>query len=666
MSTSTSLLPAVPRVLFGGDYNPEQWPEDVWVEDVRLMREAGVNLATVGVFSWALLEPQPGVYDFGWLDRVLDLLAENEIFASLATATASPPPWLARHHPESLPVTADGTTLWPGSRQHYCPSSTAYRNASRELVERLAERYARHPALALWHVNNEYACHVPACFCDRSAAHFREWLEQRYETVDRLNSAWGTAFWSQRYGDWEEVNPPRTAPAFANPSQQLDWHRFCSDAILELYLGERAILERHTPDVPITTNFMGFFKHMNYWTWAEHVDLVADDIYPDPADPDGAQWRSRVADLMRSLGGGKPWLLMEQAPNHVNWRQRNAPKAPGEMRLGSYQSLARGADGIQFFQWRASFAGAEKFHSAMVPHAGTATRTWEEIVDLGGELAKLTDVCGTRVAAEVAIAIDWESWWALETAGMPSHDLQLSDLVGRWYRPFWERNLTTDFAHPEADLSGYKLVVVPNLYLLRDAGAENLTRFVADGGTLVVSFFSGIVDENDHVRLGGYPAALRALLGLVVPEFCPHGEGESGSVILDGQAYSCELWSDSVELEGAEPVATFDGGWLAGRPAVTRRSTAWYVGTQLDREGMDALVALLATETGLKPELDAPEGVEVVRRSAEDRSFLFLLNHTQETAEVTVGAETQSVLDGDEHLGTVVLPPFGVAVLRDP
>src|SRR6266540_5368482 len=658
------LTPKIPHVLYGGDYNPEQWSEEVWLEDVRLMREAGVNLVSVGIFAWALLEPEPGGYEFRWLDRVLDLLAEHGISAGLATATASPPAWLARRHPESLPVTREGVTLWPGARQHYCPSSHDYRRAAAALVERLAERYAAHPGLALWHVNNEYGCHVAACYCDRSAEHFREWLRRRYGSLSALNDAWGTAFWSQHYGDWDELLPPRPAPTWRNPSQELDWQRFCSDALLELFVMERAILERLSPGVPITTNFMRFFKPCDYWKWADQVDFTADDLYPDPSDAGGARERAAAADLMRSLRGGATWLVMEQAPNAVNWRRRNVPKHPGQMRLGSYQSLARGADGIMFFQWRASKAGAEKFHSGMVPHAGTATRTWREVVELGAELARLDAVLGTRVPAEVAFVLDWESWWALELPSKPSHDLTLVDQVALWYRPLWERNLAVDFVHPEADATRYRLVVVPNLYLVSDSAAENLERIIATGGTLVVSFFSGIADERDHVRLGGYPAPFRRLLGLVVPELWPHAEGETRRVSLDGERYSCELWSDRIELEGAEAVAVFEDGWLSGRAAVTRNGSAWYVGTRLDAAGMDALVGKIADEIGLAPPLEAPRGVEVVRREGEGRSFLFLLNHGAQEAKVELDRRYSDLLTDDECAGALTLEPFGVAVLR--
>jgi beta-galactosidase len=373
--------------------------------------------------------------------------------------------------------------------------------------------------------------------------------------------------------------------------------------------------------------------------------------------------RAATSDLMRSLKQGAPWLVMEQAAGAVNWRRRNVPKHPGQMRLGTYQALARGADGILFFQWRASKAGAEQFHSAMLPHAGTAARTWREVVELGRELGRLDAVLGARVRAEVAFVFDWESWWGLELAGKPAQDVRLLDQVERWYRAFWERNITVDFVHPEADLSSYRLVVGPNLYLVRDSAAANLERFVAGGGTLVLSFFSGIVDEDDHVRLGGYPAPFRRLLGIVIPEFWPHAEGETHELTIAGRRYACDLWSDWIEVEGAEAVATFADGWLDGRPAVTRNGRAWYVGTALDGAAAAEVVDMLVGGAGVAPTATAPPGVEAVRREADGRSFLFLLNHRAHEARVELDEAYRDLLTDEQHSGAVVLDAFGVAVL---
>lgn len=654
---------------YGGDYNPEQWPEETWHEDVRLMREAGVNLVSVGIFAWAKLEPRPGVYDFAWLDRVLDLLHANGVMVDLATATASPPPWLAKLHPESLPVTADGKTLWPGGRQQYCPSSPAYREAAARLVRMMAERYKHHPALVLWHVNNEYACHVSECFCDESARHFRRWLQQRYGSLDALNAAWGTAFWSQQYADWDEIQPPRAAPTFQNPTQQLDWRRFSSDALLECYELEHAILKELTPDVPVTTNFMHAFKPLDYWKWAQYEDLVTLDMYPDPTEPDAHVYAAMNYDLIRSLGTGRPWLLMEQAPGQVNWRPHNLVKEPGIMRLWSHQALARGSDGVMFFQWRASKAGSEKFHSGMVPHGGTETRTWREVVALGQELRRIEELRPTRIHAEAAILFDWENWWALELDSKPSADLRLVGQVRSYYDRLFERNVTVDFVSPGTTLSRYRLVLVPNLYMVRDETARELERFVEAGGTLVMSFFSGIVNEHDQIWLGGYPGPFRRLLGLRVEEFAPLAPGQTNTMRLaDGHQFACNLWSDIIALEGAEVLGEFGEGWYAGRPALTRhtfgRGLAYYLATRPEPAGMAWLLARACHEAGVEPAAHVPAGVEAVRRQSGTATLLYLLNHGHEPADVALESPALDLLTGQRHCGIVTLEPRGVAILR--
>jgi beta-galactosidase len=665
------LVEKVPHILYGGDYNPEQWPDSVWDEDVRLMREAGVNLISLGIFSWAKLEPSPGEYEFGWLDRIISLLHEGGVMVNLATATASPPPWLAKLHPESLPVTQDGVVLHPGARQQYCPSSATYKERAAELVRRIADRYKDHPALAMWHVNNEYGCHVPECYCDVSAEHFREWLRARYGDLDTLNEAWGTAFWSQSYGEWGEILPPRSAPTFANPTQQLDFRRFSSDALLELYEMEKEILREATPKIPITTNFMGFFKPVDYWKWAPREDLVSDDSYPDPSDPEAHIIAAMSRDLMRSLGDGAPWVLMEQTTVRVNWRERNVPKRPNEMRLWSYGAVARGAEGIMFFQWRQSKAGAEKYHSAMVPHIPTEdSRSWQEVSKLGAELGRLDELLGARGEAETAILLDWESWWALELDSKPSTAVRMLECLYSFYKPLYDANVPVDFAHPGADLSSYRLVVASNLYLVTDDSADNIRRFVVDGGTLLMSFFSGIVDGRDHIRLGGYPAPFRDLLGLLIEDFVPMVGGETNRLhTSDREPYACDLWADLIHLDGAEPLATYTDNFYAGTPSVTRNvfgeGVAYYVGTRPEEHYTKSLLQKACEEAGVGPTAEVPPGVDAVRRKTEGASFLFVLNHNEETVEFVLPNPGRDLLTGTEHHSKLILDPLEVAILHE-
>ncbi len=658
------LLPRVRGLLYGGDYNPEQWPEETWLEDVALMREAHVNLVSVGIFSWALLEPEPGAYDFGWLDRVIDLLWSNGIAVDLATPTAAPPAWLVREHPEVLPVTSEGVRLEFGSRRHYCPSSPVFREATVRITEQLARRYGSHPAVAMWHVGNEYGCHVPACYCPISAEDFRAWLRSRYGEIQELNRAWGTAFWGQRYRSWSEIEPPRRTPTSVNPTQALDWRRFSSDALLACYAAERQVLTELAPEIPVTTNFMNTFQPADYWKWAGREDVVTLDSYPDPADPEAHVSAALNYDLMRSLRG-QPWLLLEHAVSAVNWREVNVPKRPGLLRLWAFQALAHGSDGVMFFQWRAARAAAEKFHSAMLPHGGTETRGWTETVRLGTELAGLEEIAGSTAQSDVAFVFDWDNWWAFDGADHPSQLLDLPAIVRSWYRPFFDASIAVDVVPPAGGLAGYRLVVAPNLYLLTDEALEALAAFVRDGGVFVCGYFSGIVDENDHVRSPQQRAALRRLLGVRVDEYWPIPPGEEVSVELSsGERVTARGWSEWLEPDGGEAVASYTSGVLAGRPAVIRHTVedgvAYYCSAGLDAAGIAAIVAAACEDAAVNPVADVPPGVEACRRSSENGSYLFLLNHTEHETEVELPPTAELVL------GENPLPPLGVAIVREP
>ncbi|WP_020123275.1 beta-galactosidase [Streptomyces canus] len=655
-------------IAYGGDYNPEQWPEEVWAEDVRLMREAGVNMVSVNIFAWALLEPREGEYDFSRLDRILALLHEHGIAADLATPTAAPPAWFFRAHPEALPVDKDGRRLSYGSRQTFCPSSPAYREAALRIARVLGERYADHPAVVMWHIHNEYGCHNAECYCDVSAASFRRWLRERYGDLDALNDAWGTTFWSQWYYDWDEIIPPRATGAVPNPTHQLDWRRFCSDELLALCKAEREVLREAAPSVPATTNFMVMynFDALDYWRWAPELDVVSNDHYLRSTDPESQIDIALSGDLVRSLAGG-PWLLMEHSTGAVNWQPVNRAKTAGELRRNALAHVARGADGIAYFQWRAAKAGAEQWHSAMLPHAGTDSQIWRDVVALGADLKALAEVRGSTSPASVAVVWDWNARWALELPSQPSESVRYLDMVRAWYEPLWRSGVAVDFVRPDADLSSYRLVLAPALYLVDDAGAANLTTFASGGGTLVVGFHSGAVDTNCHVRLGGYPGAFREPLGVRTDELFPLLPGESLGLSDGGTA---SLWSERVRLEGAEAVRSYTSGPLTGVPAVTRHTygegAAWYLATHPDPDTLATLLDRIRTEAGVEPVRETPEGVEAVLRSGRDADYLFLINHGERDAEVQVASRATELLSGRSvDGGRLTVPPGDVAVVRE-
>ncbi|CAL9640424.1 Beta-galactosidase [Actinosynnema sp. ALI-1.44] len=655
----------MPGLAWGADYNPEQWPEEVWAEDVRLMREAGVNLVSVGIFSWALLEPEDGRYEFAWLDRVLDLLHDGGVRVDLATATASPPPWLTTAHPEMLPERADGVRLAHGSRQEYCPSSPVYRRKAVALARALAERYRDHPALAAWHVGNEYGCHVSRCYCDRCATAFREWLQVRHGTLDALNEAWATAFWSQHYTDWDQVLPPRATPTYGNPGHLLDFDRFSSDALLELFKAERDVLREVTPGVPVTTNFMvGWtFSALDYWAWAREVDFVSNDHYTAAEDAERHVELAFAADLTRGLAAGRPWLLMEHSTSAVNWQPRNIAKQPGELRRNSFAHLARGADGTLFFQWRQSRAGAERYHSAMVPHAGAETKVFREVCRVGSEYQEIRELVGSTVDAQVAFVHDWQSRWAVEQPAHPNSDFSYQENALALYRAFWRAGVTVDFLPPDGDFSGYPLVVVPALYALDSA--EPFERYVENGGRLLVTYLSGITDTRGHVHLGGYPGAFRELLGVRTEEFFPLGRGETATLDDGGPV---ALWTELLHLDGAKAVASYADGPLPGVPAVTRNErgdgAAWYLACGLSGEGLAKLVDAVLFDAGVPR---GPEGVEVVRRrgapAGSPVSWLVAINHGG--GDVELPAAGVELLSGTRVTGSLTVPAGGVVVLRE-
>jgi beta-galactosidase len=621
------------RLLYGGDYNPEQWPPHVWHDDVRLMRDAGVNLVTVGVFAWASLQPAPDRFTFDWLDTVLGLLHDGGIGVALATPTASPPPWLGHRHPDTLPQGPDGIRRGYGSRNQYCPCAPAYRRAALAITAAVAARYAHHPALRLWHIGNEYGT---TCHCGHCAERFRGWLRERHGDLDGLNTAWGTAVWSQRYGDWAEVLPPRRVQYVINPAQDLDYQRFCDAMLLECFTAERDAVRAHNPAVPVTTNFMDCYRHTDGWRWAAAEDLVSLDTYPDPNDPAAAMRAAMSKDIMRSLGGGRPWLLAEQSPGAASWRPVATPKRPGLNRLWSMQAVARGADGVLHFQWRASRQGAERAHGAMLPHAGPDTRVHREIRALGHELAGLSEVLGARVPADVAFVLDWDAWRAVELEHQPHEGFRYVDRLLDYYAPLWRDNVTCDFAPAEGPLGGYRLVVVPNLYQVTEAAAANLIDYVAAGGTLVVGPFSGVTDPDERVYTGGWPGHWQDLLGLRVEEHWPLPDGE----LLDVASaelgdFTASTWAEWTSSRGADVVAAVRGGPLHDRPMVLRHGhgagTAWYVATLPEPDAMRRLLRRICAGAGVAPVLpDLPQDVEAVRRGG----LVFLLHHDTGRVEI--------------------------------
>jgi len=668
----------LPRVFYGGDYNPDQWPREVWDEDMRLFRLAHINTATLPVFSWAYLQPDETHYHLGWLDEIVDLLWANGVHVCMATSTAAHPAWMARRYPDVLRVDFQGRRHRFGMRHNSCPNSPTYRKYARKLAETLAQRYQEHPALVLWHVSNEFG---GACYCDNCAAAFRAWLQQRYGSLEEVNDRWCTRFWGHTYYDWEEIVPPNALSEHFHPDGtvfqgiSLDYHRYMSDSILACYRLEYEALKRITPQVPVTTNLMGTYKPLDYFAWAPYLDVISWDSYPS-IDTEPAEVAFRH-DLMRGLKGGQPFVLMEQTPSQQNWQAYNSLKRPGVMRLQSYQAVAHGADAVMFFQLRQSRGACEKYHGAVISHAGHENvRVFREVAELGAELEGLGDaVLDGRIQAEVAILFDWENWWAVEFSSGPSVDLKYLPQAQKYYRALWKLNSPVDVVGPQADLTPYKLVIAPLAYLLRAGFAERVERFVASGGAFVTTFFSGMVDENDLVVMGGYPAELRKVLGLWVEEYDAPKPDQKNEMVLRQPlgnlkgSYQCGLLCAIMHPEGAEVVATYGKDFYAGQPALTRnrfgKGTAWYIGSDPEPALVEGLIAHLCAEHAVKPPLFAAPGVEVTQRRKGDQVLTFVLNHNDAAAAVDLGEqEGKDLLTGKTVGREVEMEGRGVMIVR--
>ncbi|GHD03216.1 beta-galactosidase [Streptomyces violarus] len=665
--------PRTPKIPYGGDYNPEQWPEDVWDDDHRLFNRAGIDTLTVGVFTWSLTQPAPDTYDFTALDRILDRAAAEGRQVCLATGTAALPPWLAKRHPEVNRTDFEGRRHRYGQRHNFCPSSPAYREHATAVASRLAERYAHHPALLAWHINNEYG---GACYCDLCAEAFREWLRERHGTLDALNDAWWTTFWSHRYTDWDQIEPPnvltehwRGPDHTAFQGITLDYFRFTTDALLGCFLAEKEVIRAHDPDTPVTTNFMGTFRPLDYHRWAPHLDFASWDSYP-PLD--APPTRPALAhDLMRGLKDGAPFWLMEQTPSTTACRDVNPLRRPGELRLATFQAIAHGADAALYFQMRASRGACEKYHGAVIGHAGRDdTRVFREAAELGRELEILGDrTLGARTPARTALLFDWDSWWALEISDGPSRLVKYLDVVHAHYRAAREAGADVDVVPQTADLTPYDVVLAPALYMVKGDLATRLEAVAARGGTVLTTFLSGRVDEHDRAFLADVPGPLAPLMGVRVDEW--DARPPEFTQTIPELATEARLVFEIVRPRGAEPIATYGTDFYAGTPAVTRNpygdGEGWYVATALDQPGVDEVVRrILARHDLLGPYAGHP-AVETATRVAPDGTrLLFLLNHAPEPAHLTAHATATDLLTGKrvDQGEPLVLDPLGVAILQ--
>lgn len=675
MNTST-----LPKMLYGGDYNPEQWDRSVWPEDMRMLQLAGMDIATINVFSWAMIQPNEDTYQFETLDAIMDMLHQNGIYACLATSTGAHPAWMARQYPDVLRTDFEGRKRKFGGRHNSCPNSPSYRLYSSRIASKLAERYKDHPALLLWHVSNEYG---GDCYCENCEAAFRVWLQQKYGTLDKLNEQWNTRFWGHTFYDWEEIVLPNALSEQWSGNRtnfqgiSLDYARFNSDSMLDCYKLEYDAIKQHTPDVPVTTNLMGTYKPLDYFKWAKHMDIVSWDNYPSADTP--FSLTAMTHDLMRGLKGGAPFLLMEQTPSQQNWQAYNTLKRPGVMRLWSYQAVAHGADSVMFFQLRRSVGACEKYHGALIEHVGHEhTRVFRECAQLGEELHKLGNkLLGARQSSKVAIMYDWENRWAIEYSSGPTIALDYVKEVHKYYDALYQQGIQADIVSFEDDLSAYQVVLAPVMYMVKPGVAARIEAFVQAGGTFVTTYFSGIVNENDIVTLGGYPGELRKLLGIWAEEIDALFPDQSNRIIMKESlgnlgakdTFSCSLLCDLIHSEGADVLAEYGDDFYAGMPVLTRNhfgsGQAWYVASSPEASFLQGFLGEICKQHDIQPLPGKQANIEVTRRDKDGTGYLFIMNHNAGPTVIDLGLETGiNLLTGQTVSGQTEIAGYDVMIVE--
>ena len=672
----------LPVFMHGADYNPDQWlshPE-ILAEDIRLMKLAGCNTMAVGIFSWASLEPAEGQFEFGWLDSILDTFAANGIYAWLATPSGARPAWMSQQYPEVLRVESNRVRNLHGLRHNHCFTSPVYREKTSTINGKLAERYAHHPAVIGWHISNEFG---GECHCDYCQEAFRGWLQRKYGTLDALNAAWWTTFWAHTYTNWQQVVSPAPHGESMVHGHNLDWKRFVSDQTIDFCKHEIDSVQAANPALPVTTN-MHMIEGLDYRKLAKELDVVSWDAYPTwhEAEDDSSLAASVgfYHDLFRSLKS-KPFLLMESTPSLTNWQAVSKLKRPGMHRLSSLQAVAHGSDSVQYFQWRKSRGSSEKFHGAVVDHGGGEhTRVFRDVAELGDTLARISnDVLGTGTPAETAILFDWDNRWAIKDSQGPRNmGIHYEETVMAHHRAFWEQGVPIDVIGSDSDFSTYKLIIAPMLYLCSEETGDKLNRFVREGGTLVSTYWSGIVGETDLCHLGGFPGPLRSTLGIWAEEI----EGlydydrnglsmlEDNPLQLSGifEAHEiCEL----IHAETASVLGVYTDDFYAGRPALTvnhlGKGQAYHMAARLKRDFLEAFYAKIIVVAGIRRSLNSelPGGVTAQLRSDGDNDYIFLMNFSGRAQSILLDERGYTDVETGEQAGVEIdLAVNGVRILK--
>lgn len=669
------------RLLHGGDYNPDQWLDypDILKDDLRLMKLANVNTMTVGIFAWSALEPTEGNYNFEWLDKIIDDVYNQGGRVILATPSGARPAWLSEKYPEVLRTNDRREKMLHGGRHNHCFSSPIYREKTQKMNYKLAERYGNHPALIMWHVSNEYS---GDCHCELCQENFRDWLKNKYKNIENVNKAWWGPFWSHTYTDWSQIESPSSIGENAVHGLNLDWKRFVTDQTIDFYENEAKPLRELTPNVPITTNFMADtddlipFQSLNYEKFSKHVDILSWDCYPAwhndwETTKDLATKVGFINDLYRSLKQ-QPFLIMECTPSGVNWHNVNKAKRPGMHTLASMQLLAHGSDSVLYFQWRKSRGSSEKFHGAVVDHDNSEeNRVFKEVSQVGEILDKIKEIKGSMKQSKVAIIYDWENDWALKDAqGFGKESRRYPQTLQSHYKYFWDKNISVDVVTPQQDLSKYSLVVAPMMYMMTEETMDRFRDYVKNGGVLVGSYLSGLVNETDLTYLGGWPKTLQEIYGIDVKEIDTLYPKDRNSIKFGNESFEVVDYCTIIEAKEAEVLAKYEEDFYKNTPAITKnnleKGKAYFIGARTNQEFLSKFYDKIVKDLDINEVEDfiSECGISIQIRENEDAKYYFVMNFTEEEKNIEIKGSYIDLILGKEAEILNIMKPYGVYVLK--
>lgn len=669
------------RLLHGGDYNPDQWLDypDILKDDLRLMKLANVNTMTVGIFAWSALEPTEGNYNFEWLDKIIDDVYNQGGRVILATPSGARPAWLSEKYPEVLRTNDRREKMLHGGRHNHCFSSPIYREKTQKMNYKLAERYGNHPALIMWHVSNEYS---GDCHCELCQENFRDWLKNKYKTIENVNKAWWGPFWSHTYTDWSQIESPSSIGENAVHGLNLDWKRFVTDQTIDFYENEAKPLRELTPNVPITTNFMADtddlipFQSLNYDKFSKHVDILSWDCYPAwhndwETTKDLATKVGFINDLYRSLKQ-QPFLIMECTPSGVNWHNVNKAKRPGMHTLASMQLLAHGSDSVLYFQWRKSRGSSEKFHGAVVDHDNSEeNRVFKEVSQVGEILDKIKEIKGSMKQSKVAIIYDWENDWALKDAqGFGKESRRYPQTLQSHYKYFWDKNISVDVVTPQQDLSKYSLVVAPMMYMMTEETMDRFRDYVKNGGVLVGSYLSGLVNETDLTYLGGWPKTLQEIYGIDVKEIDTLYPKDKNSIKFGNESFEVVDYCTIIEAKEAEVLAKYEEDFYKNTPAITKnnleKGKAYFIGARTNQEFLSKFYDEIVKDLDINEVEDfiSECGISIQIRENKDEKYYFVMNFTEEEKNIEIKGSYLNLISGKMMERLNLMKPYDVYVLK--